>query len=79
MKLNCNSMNVIYIVKNQVYHARTKHIDVKYHFVWDILEVDDIELKKIHTKNNPTDMLTKVISRVKFNHCKNLLRNLSVA
>ena len=34
----------------------------------DILEESDIELKKIHTKNNPADMLTKVVSGVKFNH-----------
>ena len=45
----------------------------------DILEDDDIELKKIHTKNIPTDMLTKVISGVKFNHYKNLLCILPVA
>jgi len=50
-----------------------KHIDVKYHFVRDVLEDGDIEVKKIHTKANPTDMLTKVIPGVKFNHCKNLL------
>ena len=29
----CDSQNAIHLVKNQVYHARTKHIDVRYHFV----------------------------------------------
>jgi len=72
LKVNYNSMSVIYLAKNQVYHVMTKHIDVRYHFVWDILEDDNIELKKIHTKNNTTDMLTKVVPGVKFNHCKNL-------
>ena len=38
-----------------------KHIDIRFHFVWVILEEDDIELEKIHTKDNPADMLTKVI------------------
>jgi hypothetical protein len=32
---------------------------------------------KIHTKDNPADMLTKVIPGVKFCHCKNLLHILS--
>ena len=59
-------MSVIYLVKNQVYHARTKHIDVMFHFVWKILDEGDIELQKIHTKENPADMLTKVVSGVKF-------------
>ena len=68
-------MSAIYLAKNQVYHARTKHIDVKYHFVRDVLEDGDIEVKKIHTKNNPADMFTKVNPGVKFNHCKNLLRS----
>ena len=68
MKVNCNSMSAIYLAKNQVYHERMKHINVRYDFVRDILEVGDIELKKIHAKNNPANMLTKVILRVKFNH-----------
>jgi len=55
-------MSAIYLVKNQVYHARRKHIDVRFHFVRKILDEGDIELPKIHTKENPVDMLTKIIS-----------------
>ena len=77
-RVHCDSMSAIYLAKNQVYHARMKHIDVKYHFVRDVLEDGDIEVKKIHTKDNPTYMLIKVISEVKFNHCKNFLRILPV-
>ena len=54
------------MAKNQVYHARTKYVDVRFHFVWEILDEDDIELQKVHTKKNPADMLTKVVSGVKF-------------
>ena len=50
LKVNCHSMSAIYLAKNQVYHAKMKHIDIKHHFVRDILE-GDIELK-VHTKNN---------------------------
>ena len=62
LKINCDSMSAIYLARNQVYHARTKHIDVRYHFVREILEEGDIELLKIHTSENPADMLTKVVS-----------------
>jgi len=79
MKVHCDSIGAIYLAKSQVYHVRTKHIDVRYHFVCDILEDGDIELQKIYTKNNPANILTKVIFGVKFNHCKNLLRILPVA
>ena len=73
LKVHGNSMSAIYHARNQVYHARTKHIDVKYYFVRDVLEDGDIEVKRIHTKDNPADMFTKVVPEVKFNHCKNLL------
>ena len=68
MKINYDSMNAIYLAKNQVYYARTKHIDVRFHFVRVILDDGDIELLKVHTKENPADMLTKVVSGVKFTH-----------
>ena len=57
---------------------RTKHIDVRFHFIWEILNDGDIELLKIHTKENPTNILTKVVSGMKFTHCKELLHILLV-
>jgi len=56
-----------------VYHVRTKHINVRFHFVREILNEGDIDLIKIHTKKNPADMLTKVVSGMKFTHYKELL------
>ena len=79
LKINCDSISAIYLVKNQVYHARTKHIDVRFHFVREILEYGDIELLKIHTTENPANMLIKVVSGVKFTHCKALLHILPIA
>ena len=56
LKINCDSMGAIYLAKNWVYHARTKHID-SFHFVREILDEGDIELQKIQTKKNPADIL----------------------
>ena len=79
LKINYDSMSAIYLTKNQVYHVRTKHIDVRFYFVWEPLDEGDIKLKKIHTKENPADMLTKVVPGVKFAHCKKLLYVLPVS
>jgi len=79
LKVHCDSMSAIYLAKNQVYHERMKQINVRYYFVRDILEEGDIMLMKIDAKNNPADMLTKVILEVKFSHCNNLLQILPVA
>ena len=51
-----------------------KHIDVKYHYVREIIESGDALLKKIDAKDNPSDMLTKVISGIKFQHCLKLIQ-----
>jgi len=47
LKINCDSMSAIYLTKNQVYHVRTKHIDVRFHFIREILDEGDIGLLKV--------------------------------
>jgi len=79
LKINCNSMSANYLAKNQVYYVMTKHIDVRFHFVREILDEGDIELLEIHTKENLADMFIKVVSGVKFTHRKELLHIFPVA
>ena len=62
-------VSAIYLAKNQVYHSRTKHIDVRFHFVREIIDEGDILLKKIGTAYNLADMMTKPIPLHKFKHC----------
>ena len=79
LKINCDNMSVIYLAKNQIYHARTKHIDISFYFVRKILVEGDVKLEKIRAKENPTNILAKVVSGTKFNHCKDLLHILTIA
>jgi len=62
-----------------VYHVRTKYIDVRFLFIREILDEGNIELLKVHMEENPADMLTKVVSIVKFTYCKEMLHILPVA
>jgi len=78
LELYSESQSVIHLAKNQVFHARTKHIDVRYHFVREILEEEEIILQKIHTTENPADMLTKVVTKTKFEHCLDLVNILHI-
>jgi hypothetical protein len=73
VKVLCDSQSAIHLAKNQVHHSRTKHIDVCFHFVHEIIEECDILLQKIRTADNPTDMLTKVVTGAKFKHCSDLV------
>ncbi|GJV23962.1 hypothetical protein Tco_1376657 [Tanacetum coccineum] len=66
----CDSMSAICLAKDQVYHDRTKHIDVHYHFIHTERR---IKVKKISTEDNPADVFTKPVPLSKFCHCLDLL------
>ncbi|GJZ67158.1 retrovirus-related pol polyprotein from transposon TNT 1-94 [Tanacetum coccineum] len=66
----CDSMSAICLAKDQVYHDRTKHIDVRYHF---IRSERRIKVEKIGTQDNPADVFTKPVPLSKFRHCLDLL------
>ena len=38
-----------------------KHIDIRYHRIRELVEEGEVELVKVHTKENPVDALTKVL------------------
>jgi hypothetical protein len=56
-----DNQGVIHLAKNAAYHSRTKHIDVRYHFIRDVIEHDQLIVKKVYTKKNVADMFTKVV------------------
>jgi hypothetical protein len=64
---------VYFLVRHQAYHEKTKHIDVRLHFIREMIEDKEIQVLKVGTENNPADMLTKSLPRVKFKHCLDLI------
>ncbi len=68
----CDSQSALDFSKNSMYHARTKHIDVRYHWLRDVVEDDQLKLEKIHTNKNGADMLTKAVQGGKFDFCLKL-------
>ena len=65
----CDNQSAIHLAKNSMFHKRTKHIDVRYHWIRDALEDKMLELDKVHTDDNGSDMLTKVLAREKLKIC----------
>lgn len=59
--LMCDSQNAIHLSKNQAHHKRTKHIDIQYHFIRDIIENKLVELTKVAGEKNVVDMFTKAV------------------
>lgn len=67
--LYCDSQSAIHLGKNSTFHGRSKHIDVRYHWIRDVLDSKLLELEKIHTNDNGSDMMTKALPRGKFEDC----------
>jgi hypothetical protein len=57
-----------------MFHKRTKHIDVKYHYIREVITEGRLKVPKISTHDNPTDMITKLIPVAKFELCSSLVR-----
>jgi Reverse transcriptase (RNA-dependent DNA polymerase) len=53
----------IKIAENPAHHARTKHIDVRYHFIRERIELEQITLEYVESKENIADIFTKGLER----------------
>ena len=50
--LKCDNQSAIYLGRNSTFHSRTKHIDIRYHWIRDVLEEKKVHLDKVHTNEN---------------------------
>ena len=58
----------MYATKNLEFHEKTK-----YHWIWHVLEEEQLSLEKINIDRNPTDMHTKILSRNKHELCRGMV------
>ncbi|GJX32193.1 putative ribonuclease H-like domain-containing protein [Tanacetum coccineum] len=66
-KIYIDNESTICIVKNPVFHSKTKHIEIRHHFIRDAYEKKLIQVLKIHTDDNVADLLTKAFDVSRFN------------
>ena len=71
-RIHCDSQSALDLSKNSMYHSRTKHIDVRYHWIREVMDQQLLKLVKIHTKENPADIMTKVVTRDKLELCRDI-------
>lgn len=70
----CDSLSTICLAKDQIHHERTKHINLRYHFV---RSEQRVKVMKLSTIDNPIDMFNKPIPHNKFQHCLDLFNILN--
>ena len=57
--LHCNNQSAIRLAENSVFHARTKHVEVYYHFIREKFLKDEIEMQQIKIDDQVVDLFTK--------------------
>ena len=61
-----DSQSAIQLTKNPTYHARTKHIDIQWHFVREAQENGHVQIQFVSTISQAADGLTKALPREPF-------------
>ena len=57
--IHCDNQSAIALTKNPQFHARTKHIEIQFHFIREVVEDGQIRLEYVHTSQNIADIFTK--------------------
>lgn len=71
--IKCDSNSAICLAKHQTFHERSKHIDVRLHFIRDEVEKKEVKIEKVSTEHNAANMLTKALPKSKFSYCLDLV------
>ena len=70
MTLYCHNLSAIDISKNPVQHNSTKHIDIRHHFIRELIEEKNSTLEHIRSNLQLTDIFTKPLDANSFEHLR---------
>uniref|UniRef100_A0AAV1VHL5 Copia protein n=1 Tax=Peronospora matthiolae TaxID=2874970 RepID=A0AAV1VHL5_9STRA len=73
VKIYEDNQGSIALVKNPEFHKRTKHIDIRYHFVREKVADGQVLLQYCATKDMKADLMTKPISAAQFDYLRGML------
>jgi len=68
--LHVDNMSAIRLIKNPEFHQRSKHIDVKFHFIRDMYEKGVINIKHVSSDEQIADIFTKALAKSRFNNLR---------
>jgi len=68
--VNVDNQSTIKLIRNPEYHKRSKHIDIRYHFVREKYASGDIDVQYVCSQDQLADILTKALSRDVFKNLR---------
>jgi hypothetical protein len=69
----CDNQSCIKMTKNPMFHDKTKHIEIWYHYIRDLVQKGVVKLQYVGTNDQVAYVLTKSLSRVKFEYFQDKL------
>lgn len=78
MTLWCDNKAAIHIANNQVFHQRTKYVELDWHFIRDKVKEKVIALEHITSETHVADILTKALSTSRRQQLKSKLRMVDI-
>ena len=66
--IHCDNQSSIKLLVNPIFHDRSKHIEIPYHYIRDMVDKNFVKLEYVCTVDQTTNILTKPLSRVKIEH-----------
>ena len=71
--IQVDNKSAIELVKNPMNHERSKHIDVRFHFIREHVKEGSVELRHVASKNQAADIFTKPLSKEVFDRGKKMV------
>ena len=71
--LMVDNQPAIALAKNHVLHDRSKHIDIKFHFLWDCIDGGQIVIEFVETGRQLADILTMSLGRLRFMELRKMI------
>ena len=69
----CDNQNCVKLSKNPMFHDKSKHIEIKYHYIRDMVQKGAVKLQYVATDEQTDNLLTKPLARVKFEYFREKL------
>ena len=66
--IHCDNQSCIKMKENPMFHDKSKHIEIRYHFIRDMIQKGVVKLKYVPKEEQVADVLTKPLARVKFEY-----------